>query len=235
MAAGAGRLPRPSKLGEPSARAHCLARFAHHELLSVELFAWALLRWPDLPAGLQRDLQRVLADEQAHCRLYLHQLKALGYAFHDFPRSDYLWKHLPAIDASPHGISAFLCAMGLTFEQANLDFTLIYRDAFRNAGDEASAQVCQVVHDDEVRHVALAAHWLEQLDDRSGNPALPHDSIARYEHVIPFPLGAARAKGRVFDTASRQRAGLSEAFIEHVRQARSSAQLAGTSTERKSE
>ena len=52
LVGGAERLPRPAHLGDPAARARCLARFAHHELMAVELFAWALLRWPGLVAGM---------------------------------------------------------------------------------------------------------------------------------------------------------------------------------------
>lgn len=214
MASGAGPLPRPGALTDPAARARCLARFAHHELMATELFAWALLRWPALPCGLRRALLRALADEQRHCRLYLGRLAAHGGSLDDFaPHSDYFWKHADAVAASPAGVQAFLCAMGLTLEQANLDFTLLYRDAFRAAGDAESARVCAEVHADEVRHVALAARWLRRLSDES-------DDLSRYEAAVPFPLGAARAKGRRFDAASRERAGLEPAFVEHVRQAR---------------
>jgi uncharacterized ferritin-like protein (DUF455 family) len=83
LARGAAALPPTSALGEPAARARCLARFAHHELMAVELFAWALLRWPELPAALRRGLLGVLADEQRHCRLYLGRLEALGSCLED--------------------------------------------------------------------------------------------------------------------------------------------------------
>jgi uncharacterized ferritin-like protein (DUF455 family) len=106
--------------------------------------------------------------------------------------------------------------MGLTFEQANLDFTLIYRDGFRNAGDEASAQVCQRIHDDEVGHVRMAARWMRALAPEGCG------EIEAYCEAVPFPLAAARAKARRFDEASRRRAGLGEEFIAFVRGARSS-------------
>jgi uncharacterized ferritin-like protein (DUF455 family) len=106
--------------------------------------------------------------------------------------------------------------MGLTLEQANLDFSLLYRDAFRAAGDEQSAIVCQRIHEDEIRHVGLAARWLERLSE----PGM--SSIQAYDTAVPFPLAASRAKGRRFDVAARERAGLDPAFIEHVRTARSS-------------
>ncbi len=216
MSVGLGKLPRPGELASLEARALCLARFAHHELMAVELFAWALLRWPDAPAGLRRGLLGALADEQKHCRLYLDRLEAHGAAFTDFAHSDYFWKQAPAIAASPHGVRAFLAAMGLTLEQANLDFSVTYRDAFREAGDEASARVCQVVHDDEVRHVGLAAEWMRRLSGETD-----FDEIEAYERCVPFPLGASRAKGRRFEPRPRRAAGLSPELIEHVRTAKS--------------
>lgn len=216
LASGSKPLPRPGSLSAPLSRAECLARFAHHELMAVELFAWALLRWPQMPAALRAGLLCVLAQEQQHCELYLERLADHGHALSDFTLSDYFWKHIPVIAASSHGPAAFLCAMGLTLEQANLDFTLVYRDGFREAGDERSAEVCQLIHDEEIEHVRLAAHWLRELQ-----PDAPSD-VERYRLAVPFPLSAARAKGRRFDHAGRRDAGLSEDFIEFVRTARSS-------------
>ncbi len=217
---GADPLPRPGELGSGDARARCLARFAHHELMAVELFAWALLRWPALPVSIRRGWLATLADEQRHCSMYLERLRAHGSRLEEHVLSDYFWKHAPAIAASPHGPSAFLCAMGLTLEQANLDFTLLYRDGFREAGDEQTARVCQHVHDDEVVHVRRA--WIA-FGEISPDDA---DAVDGYAEAVPFPLAAARAKGRRFDVAARRRAGLSDRFIEHVRVARSSAELA---------
>ena len=224
LSEGADRLPRPGQLGDPDARARCLARFAHHELQAVELFAWALLRWPDLPSELRRLWLVTLEEEQLHCRLYLGRLAAHDSDLSQHTRSDYFWKQLPGIAQSPHGPRAFLSAMGLTLEQANLDFTLVYRDGFREAGDEESARICQRVHDDEVAHVRRAAEWLIRL-----SPGQEEDPISAYEETVPFPLAASRAKGRRFSTVARRAAGLSDPFIEHVRTARSSQQLAGSS------
>ncbi len=216
MAAGAAPLPRPGELGDPRKRARCLARFAHHELMAAELFAFALLCWPTMERGLRQGLLRALGDEQRHARLYLERLEAHGSRLADHaPHSGYFWKHAQAMAAG--GPASFLAGMGLTLEQANLDFAPVYRDAFRAAGDEASARVCEVVHADEVRHVRLAAEGLRAL-----HPEL--DDVARYEASVPFPLSAARAKGRAFDAAARRSAGLEPAFIEHVRTARSSAE-----------
>lgn len=211
-AAKAAKLPGLGALADPRARALCLSRFAHHELCAVELFAWALLAFPSLAPALRRGLVQTLAEEQVHCRLYLERLAAHDVVFGSIPLSDYFWKHTPAIASSLEGPLAFLCAMGLTLEQANLDFTLMYRDAFRAAGDEATALVIQRVHDDEIGHVKLANTWVKKL-------AGTGDLEAYCAHT-PFPFALARAKGRRLDVAARERAGLSPALIDAVRAAR---------------
>jgi uncharacterized ferritin-like protein (DUF455 family) len=221
MQGGSHRLPRPGQLADPRHRKLCLSRFAHHELMAVELFAWALLRWPSLPRSLRRGLLSALVDEQRHCRLYLERLEAHGGHFETDDHSDYFWQQVPVIAASPAGPRAFLAAVGLTLEQANLDFTLTYRDGFAEAGDLESARVCQLVHDEEIAHVALAARWMHRLDEPGASDADATD-LDRYLAAVPFPLGPARAKGRRFEVEPRRRAGLSDALIDHVRHARSS-------------
>jgi uncharacterized ferritin-like protein (DUF455 family) len=222
MGPGSDALPRPGQLSEIAHRRRCLARFAHHELQAVEYFAWALLRWPDMPALLRRGLLSALVDEQRHCLLYLERLEAQGGHFETGDHSDYFWRQAPAIAASPAGPRAFLSAMGLTLEQANLDFTLTYRDGFAEAGDAESAAVCQRVHDEEIAHVALAARWLTRLEAES-LAVLPDavQDLDAYLATVPFPMGPARAKGRRYEIGARRRAGLSEEMIEAIRVARS--------------
>ncbi len=111
--------------------------------------------------------------------------------------------------------------MGLTFEQGNLDFSPLYRDAFRQAGDASSADVCQQVHLDEIEHVRFAAGALRELSESAEGST----DVELYERAAPFPLSAARAKGRRFDASARRQAGLSEEFIEYVRTARSPQEL----------
>jgi uncharacterized ferritin-like protein (DUF455 family) len=218
----AAPLPRPAELRDSSARARCLARFAHHELCAVELFAFALLRWPEAPASVRRGWLRVLGDEQRHCRAYLERLRAHGSTLAEHPASAYFWNVAELSDRSEAGPRAFVAAFGLTLEQGNLDFAAAYADAFEAAGDRESAALCREIQRDEIQHVREAAAALRCLD-----PVAVSDLDA-YQRGVPFPFAAARAKGRHFDSDARRAAGLSEAFIEHVRDARSSAELAGS-------
>jgi uncharacterized ferritin-like protein (DUF455 family) len=217
MSSGSARLPKLGALRDPHARAVSLARFAHHELSAIELFAWALLAFPSLPPALRRGFVKTLSEEQLHLELYLDRLSALGAGLERDSCSDYLWRHVPAIRSASEPEAAFLSAVGLTLEQANLDFSAMYADAFERADDMLSAAAMRRVHDDEIGHVALAARWLPRLFDA-------HDDLDAYERTVPFPLGASRAKGRRFDAEARRAAGLSERFIEHVKLARPSYQ-----------
>ena len=212
MEGGSSRLPKLHQLESAEARITCLARFAHHELQAVELFAWVLLGLPDMPTQLQRALLVTLAEEQLHCELYLERIEALGGTF-DGPHSDYFWKHAEVIRSADNPLTAFLSVMGMTLEQANLDFTLIYKDAFQSVGDTASANVIQRVHDDEIRHVRLARRWL------LSTTGLESD-LEAFQNEAPFPFTLGRAKGRRFHREPRSAAGLSPELIDAVMYAR---------------
>lgn len=213
MHGGGERLPKLHELKDRHARVVTLERFAHHELCAIEMFAWALLAFPKLPRPLRRGMLHALVEEQQHLELYLERLAALGSGLGEGPHSDYLWRGLRGVRASAHPEAAFLAAVGLTFEQANLDFSALYTDAFARAGDDESAAVLARVHDDEIGHVALAARWLPRLTGAASD-------LEAYRQAVPFPLSAYRAKARRFSEEARRKAGLSEAFIRYVEGAR---------------
>jgi uncharacterized ferritin-like protein (DUF455 family) len=197
----------PSLLGmrDPAQRARLIHALANHELQAAELFAWALLAFPEAPGAFRRGLLGILADEQRHCRMYLERLAAHGVGFGDHPVTGHFWNHLEAY-TSP---LAFVCAMGLTFENANLDFAGEIAAAARQAGDAATAEVLQVVHQDEIRHVAFAWHWLRAL-------APERPAWEAYAGALRFPLSPGRARGRTFDRAAREAAGIDGEFIARL-------------------
>lgn len=195
-------VPPLEGMRDPSQRARILHALANHELQAVELFAWALLAFPAAPRAFRVGLVKLLADEQRHLRLYQQRLQALGVRFGELPVTAHFWNKLP--DASSP--LPFLCTMGLTFEQANLDFAGDYAAAARAAGDPATAEVLDVVHADEIGHVRFAWVWMRKL-------APADDPFATYLASIAPPLGPARARGARMDLEARRRAGLPEDFV----------------------
>jgi hypothetical protein len=123
VASSDARVPSIEGMADPPQRVRILHAFANHEFQAVELFAWALLAFPEAPQDFRAGLRRILAEEQRHVRLYLDRLAAHGAAFGDHPVSGYFWGKTPAL-TSP---LRFVCAMSLTFEAANLDHADAYR------------------------------------------------------------------------------------------------------------
>jgi len=201
-----GRVPPLVGYQDKHQRARIIHALANHELQAAELFAWALLAFPDTPAAFRRGLVAILAEEQKHFRLYEERLASLGHSFGDFPLTGHFWHRVDDL-ASPLD---FVCAMGLTFENANLDFAAEYAEAALRHGDDETARALDIVHEDEIRHVAFAYRWLDKL-----GPAGADRWQTYVSHLRP-PLGPGRARGKSFDRDSRVRAGLDDDFIDRL-------------------
>ncbi len=203
---GSVRVPAATGWHDVAQRVRILHAAANHELQAAELFAWALLAFPDAPDGVRRGWLRILGDEQRHCAMYVARIEAHGARFGDLPVSGHFWSKVKDI-ATP---LQFTCVMGLTFENANLDFTGDYVTAARAAGDEDSARTLLAVHDDEIHHVRFAWEALLRLKQPEQSPWEAYCS-----NVAP-PHGPARARGIVFDRESRVFAGLDDDFIARL-------------------
>jgi uncharacterized ferritin-like protein (DUF455 family) len=202
LEARAARVPPVAGMRDPHQRARILHALANHELQAIELFAWALLAFPDAPLLFRRGLAAILGEEQSHMRLYMGRLAALGHELGDFPVTAHFWNHLGQL-SSPLG---FVCVMGLTFENANLDFAQEYAAAALAAGDPETAAVLDRVHREEIRHVRFAWRWLRRWRGARSSWQVYLDCVAR-------PLGPGRARGRDLCLDSRRSAGLDDEFI----------------------
>lgn len=200
------RVPPASAWPDVVQRVRILHALANHELQAAELFAWALLAFPDADAATRRGWLRILADEQRHCALYVARLFAYGRYFGSFPVSGHFWRKTRDMTTPLR----FVCAMGMTFENANLDFCGDYVAAAGQAGDLESARVLRIVHDEEVHHVRFAWECLVRMKQ-------PDQSAwdAYVANVAP-PHGPRRARGATFDRKAREAAGFDEEFIARL-------------------
>lgn len=201
----AAEAPVPSIEGmpDPAQRPRILHAFANHELQAVELFAWALLAFPGSPAAFREGLLGILREEQMHCRLYAKRLDAFGVRLGDFPVSGYFWNKARGFETPAH----FVCAMSLTFENANLDHSLDYAEAARASGDEETARLLERIHRDEIGHVRFGWRWLAQFKRSEQSMA-----DAYLEH-LGWPLRPVLARGKTFHPEGREAAGIDAEFI----------------------
>ncbi|HEY0250082.1 MAG TPA: DUF455 family protein [Kofleriaceae bacterium] len=208
LAIVAGRLARVPPLAgmrDPKQRARILHALANHELQAIELFAWAVLAYPDAPLPFRRGLVAILVEEQRHFGLYVDRLTALSTRFGDHPVTGHFWNKLDHF-ATPLG---FACAMGLTFEHANLDFCGDYAAAAHACGDHATAAALEQVHTDEIKHVHFGWVWMKRF-------AGERDPWEVYTETIQPPLGPHRARGARLDRDARKRAGIDDDFIDRL-------------------
>lgn len=188
-------------------RAVCLHRFAGHELLAVEIMAYALLRFPKAPLSFRRGVANTLKEEQQHVRLYIKELERLGLRFGDLPLFRHFWCHTPYLTTP----SSYVSVMSLTFEMANLDFAPMYGHSFEQNGDLDSAKLMARILKDEIAHVSFGWHWLKRMKQKDVT-----EWDAWNEALSPL-LTPKRARGFILHEDHRKKAGISEAWINNLK------------------
>lgn len=196
------KFPRNTSFHLEEKRGLALHFFANHELLAIEMMAAALLMYPNTPMAFKKGLIKTIQDEQKHLKMYIARMREFGIELGDFPLNDFFWRSMEKMDTP----TKFYAAMAMSFEAANLDFAQFYEQGFRAVEDFKTADIMRVVLEDEISHVALGAHWLNQW---RGNM----DLWNYYKSNLPGVMTPARAKGIHFDKEIRLKAGLDQSFI----------------------
>ena len=207
---GPGSLQTPSddKLENEQSRGQLLHFLANHELLATELMALVLLKFPDAPREFRQGVLVTLQEEQEHTRMYMRRMKECGVEFGQYPVSGQFWKMIEPM-RSPMD---FVSQLSLTFEQANLDYSLHFASVFERIGDTDTAAVLRQIYEDEIGHVQHGLHWFRQWK----NP--DQTDWAAYEEALEFPMSPQRGRGprAAFNRAGRIKAGLTEDFINAI-------------------
>jgi uncharacterized ferritin-like protein (DUF455 family) len=181
---------------------------AHIELNAIDL-AWDMIARFTHEAGDERatrafanDWVGVADDEARHFTLLVERLDQLGAAYGELPAHDGLWQ---AAAETRHDLLARLAVVPLVLEARGLDVTPGICERLRRAGDEASARILDLIHDEEIGHVATGQRWFLTLCARRGlEPTTAfHDLVRRHFRGTLKPP---------FDVPARRRAGLGQEF-----------------------
>lgn len=202
------KLPSFQDLNQVDHRAICLHRFAGHELLAVEIMAYALLAFPEAPKNFRKGVAHTLKEEQGHVKMYQDRMREMGLEFGDLPLYRHFWNHVPYLIDPIHYVSV----MSLTFEMANLDFAPMYQKHFSHFGDTKSASLMDQILQDELRHVSFGYRWLEQMK----NPE--NSSWDTWTHSQGPKLDPKRSMGFVFHEKHRQMAGIPNDWIQKFKE-----------------
>jgi uncharacterized ferritin-like protein (DUF455 family) len=200
------KLPSFQEHHKAENRAICLHRFAGHELLAVEMMAFALLAFPEAPKTFRKGVAHTLMEEQEHVRLYAARLKEMGVNFGDLPLYRHFWTHTSAL----HTPLQYISLVSLTFEMANLDFAPHYGASFEKAGDTVSAGLMATIFADELRHVRFGLNWLHNFKPEGANP------WQTWLSSLSPKVHPRRAKGLIYSREARLAAGVDLEWIDEL-------------------
>ena len=198
-------LPRRRIGAAPEGRIALLHALAHIELNAIDL-AWDIVARfagvDELPRAFCDDWVGVAAEEAKHFSLLRARLADLGAAYGDLPAHDGLWQ---AAMNTAHDLAARLAVVPLVLEARGLDVTPGMTQRLRSVGDAQSADILQIIHDDEIGHVAVGRHWFETVCRQAGQ-----EPTARYQALVrQYFRGSVKPP---FNSESRARAGLTPAY-----------------------
>ncbi|MDE2388049.1 MAG: ferritin-like domain-containing protein [Betaproteobacteria bacterium] len=196
------------RLNTPEGLAVLIHAVTHIEFNAINL-AWdAVYRFRDLPRQFYADWIKVAAEEAHHFQLLRQRLNALGSDYGDFPAHNGLWDMAVRTAFDP------LVRMALVprvLEARGLDVTPGMIARLRQAGDEETVAVLEIILRDEIGHVAIGSHWFQYLCRQRGL-----DAGQTFQALIGQYLPAQICGP--FHYAARQQAGFSAAELKMLEQ-----------------
>ena len=141
-------------------RVALLHAIAHIELNAIDLALDMAGRYAayGLPFDFVRDWLFVANDEAKHFMLLSDRLESLDSFYGALPAHDGLWE---AALATRDDLAGRLAIAPLVLEARGLDVTPQLINKVKSVGDEASAEILQIIMEDEVGHVATGKRWFD--------------------------------------------------------------------------
>ena len=189
-------LPRRG-FGTPEGRAAFIHAVAHIEFNAVDL-AWdAAYRFRGMPREYYADWVGVAQDEARHFSLLHARLQQLGHRYGDFDAHNGLWE---MAEKTAHDGLARMALVPRVLEARGLDVTPGMIAKLRALGDDATADILEVILREEVAHVAAGSRWFRWFCGRAGAEprAKFRELLAEYARPVlhgPFNIEARTAAG----------------------------------------
>ncbi len=199
------------RLGSVQGRIALLHAIAHIEFNAIDLAADMVARYAYDPriADERRhefisDWIGVCDDEARHFTMINDRLVELGGAYGDLPAHNGLWE---AAISTMHDLAARLVMAPMILEARGLDVTPGMIEKLKSAADPQSAEILEIIYQDEIGHVAAGARWFFHICERE------HQKPEHYFET----LKTAHFKGFLkppFNESARNKAGLPPTFYQ---------------------
>lgn len=155
--------PLKSKRG----RIALIHAIAHIELNAIDLALDIIVRFgrENMPRSFFDGWVKVADEEAKHFSLLRRRLQKEGHDYGDLPAHDGLWE---AAGETGHDLIARLAIVPLVLEARGLDVTPPLVKKLREFGDHETADIFEIIYEDEKGHVAIGAKWFRFLCQRHG-------------------------------------------------------------------
>lgn len=199
-------MPKRRKAGARHSRIALLHAIAHIELNAIDLAVDIVARFgPEVGEDeFIADWLAVADDEARHFTMLTGRLAQLDAAYGDLPAHDGLWE---AAETTAHDVCARLAVAHMVLEARGLDVTPGMIERLRRAGDDASADILQVIYTEEIGHVGKGSRWFRHLADRRAREPETYwrEMVGRYFRGALKPP---------FNRAAREQAGMPPQMYE---------------------
>jgi uncharacterized ferritin-like protein (DUF455 family) len=184
-------------------RAALVHALAHIEFNAINLALDAIWRFAGMPGEYYADWLKVAAEEALHFSLLAAHLQTLGYQYGDFPAHNSLWD---MAEKTCGDVLARIALVPRTMEARGLDASPTVRAKLAQAGDQAAAEIIDIILRDEIGHVAIGNRWFGWLCMvRKLDPISTYAALAAQYKAPPL-------RGP-FNLAARKEAGFSDAEL----------------------
>ncbi len=187
-------------------RATLIHALCHIEFNAINLALDAIWRFANMPKQYYLDWLKVAAEEALHFSLLNSHLNTLGYAYGDFSAHNALWE---MVERTQEDVLARMALVPRTLEARGLDATPAIRNKIAQAGDQAAAEILDIILRDEIGHVAIGNHWFNYLcQERELDPITTFESLCQ-EYKAPKLRPP-------FNMEARQKAGFTEMELAYL-------------------
>ena len=152
-------LPR-RRLGSPLGKVALLHSLAHIEFNAINLALDAVYRFQQMPRGYYADWLKVAAEEAGHFQLLQNRLIQLGSAYGDFAVHSGLWE---MAENTAHDVLVRMALVPRVMEARGLDVTPGMISKLREIQDSESAQILELIWEEEIQHVSIGSYWFHYL------------------------------------------------------------------------
>jgi uncharacterized ferritin-like protein (DUF455 family) len=205
------RLVHPRELpkrgfGSNEGRAAFIHAVTHIEFNAIDL-AWdAVYRFRGLPDMYYADWISVANDEARHFSMLRARLRELGHDYGDFDAHNGLWEM--AEKTADDGL-ARMALVPRVLEARGLDVTPGMIVKLRELGDDATADILEIILREEIAHVAAGSRWYRWYCERAGT-----EPRARFRELLrEYATSVLR---KPFNMEARREAGFDDEELEEL-------------------